>query len=187
MASEPGKVIFLNGASSSGKSTLARHLQSILPEPFWHFSIDHFIDSGMLPSARIRSGEFPWKDMRESFFDGFHRCLPSLVGAGNNLIVEHIIETEPWRQRLQDLLGHHDVFLVGVHCPVVELERRERERGDRPIGDARRDFEVIHTFCGYDFEADSTRPVEETAQELLVAWQDRQPDRVVRFKPLASL
>ncbi|MGA1600219.1 MAG: phosphotransferase-like protein [bacterium] len=39
----PGNVILLNGASSSGKSTLAQDLQARLDEPFWHFSIDHLI------------------------------------------------------------------------------------------------------------------------------------------------
>jgi tRNA A37 threonylcarbamoyladenosine biosynthesis protein TsaE len=31
----PGRIILLNGASSSGKSTLARGLQAALEEPFW--------------------------------------------------------------------------------------------------------------------------------------------------------
>ena len=44
--------------------------------------------------ARIRSGEIDWSAMRPAVFDGFHRCLPVLAEAGNNLIVEHIIENE---------------------------------------------------------------------------------------------
>src|SRR5690606_3711206 len=38
-----GKIIFINGASSAGKSTLCQALQVQLAEPFWHVSIDHFI------------------------------------------------------------------------------------------------------------------------------------------------
>ena len=44
---EPGKIIFLNGTSSSGKSSLARELQRRLPEPFLHLQLDAFIE--MLP------------------------------------------------------------------------------------------------------------------------------------------
>ena len=40
-----GKIILLNGASSSGKSTLAQGLQARLDEPFWHLSIDHLIQN----------------------------------------------------------------------------------------------------------------------------------------------
>jgi chloramphenicol 3-O phosphotransferase len=45
----PGRIIFLNGASSSGKSTLAKAMQQALPEPFLHVSSDHVVASGMLP------------------------------------------------------------------------------------------------------------------------------------------
>ncbi len=41
-------IIFLHGASSSGKSTIAKELQSRIEVPFWHISIDHLRDSGVL-------------------------------------------------------------------------------------------------------------------------------------------
>jgi chloramphenicol 3-O phosphotransferase len=47
---------------------------------------------------------------------GFHRCLPALAAAGNDLIVEHVIEFPAWRAQLAELLSGFDVFLVGVHC-----------------------------------------------------------------------
>jgi len=168
-----GKIILLNGASSSGKSTLAAALQDALDEPFWHYSIDHLIAAKILPSARIKSGEFPWPSLRAQFFEGFHRTLPALAGAGNNLIIEHIVETQAWMTRLLVLLAGHDVFFVGLHCPLDELERRERARGDRRIGEAKADFETTHAFCVYDFEVDSTRPVNDNAQAVINAWKAR--------------
>jgi len=168
-----GKIIFVNGASSSGKSTLSGALQAELDEPFWHFSIDHLREANVLPSQRIKSGEFLWPDMRPAFFEGFHRCLPALAGAGNNLIVEHIIETEAWMHRLVRLLEPFDVFFVGVHCPLPELERRETERGNRRPGEARQDYGVIHTFGVYDFEMDSTEPLDRNVTAFLAAWKAR--------------
>ena len=170
-----GKIILLNGASSSGKSTLAQGLQAALDEPFWHFSIDHLIAANVLPKGRINAGEFPWRDLRPHFFEGFHRCLPALAAAGNNLIVEHIVETEAWMQRLLHLLSGVDVFFVGVHCPLPELERRERERGNRRLGEARADFEITHTFCRYDFEVLTTLPLEENVKAVIAAWKKRRP------------
>jgi chloramphenicol 3-O phosphotransferase len=169
-----GKIILLNGASSSGKSTLARGLQAALDEPFWHFSIDHLVAANVLPKGRIDSGEFPWRDLRPHFFEGFHRSLPALAMAGNNLIVEHIVETEAWMHRLLRLLCQMDVFFVGVHCPLPELERRERERGNRRLGEARADFETTHTFGTYDFEVLSTLPLEDNVNAVMAAWKIRQ-------------
>ena len=169
----PGKIILLDGPSSSGKSTLAKGLQAKLDEPFWHFSIDHLNAADVLPKARIKNGEFLWPALRPQFFDGFHRCLPALAEAGHNLIVEHIVETEEWMHRLLRLLGQLDVFFVRVHCPLPELERRELERGNRRIGEARTDYETTHAFAVYDFDVDSTLPLDRNVEALIAAWKMR--------------
>ena len=168
-----GRIILLNGASSAGKSTLAQALQRCLPLPFWHYSIDHLLAAKMLPRDRIDSGEFPWPAQREQFFDGFHNSIPAFAAAGNHLIVEHIIETAAWMQRLQGLLDKLDVFFVGVHCPLEELERRERQRGDRRIGEARADFAVTHGFGHYDFECSMTDEANVVASRVADAWAMR--------------
>jgi chloramphenicol 3-O phosphotransferase len=168
-----GRIILLNGASSSGKSSLARALQSRIDTPFWHISIDHLRDSGVLPTARIKSGEFEWRRMREAFFLGFERSLLAYVEAGNDLIVEHIMESEAWLLRLADTLAGQDVFFVGVHCELAELEKRERGRGDRPIGDARRDHFNIHSYCLYDCEVDGMNDPQTNADTVILAWRDR--------------
>ncbi len=168
-----GKIILVNGASSSGKTTLCKALQDALEEPFWHYSIDHFRSAGVLPDARMRSGEFAWQELREPFFEGFHRCLPALAEAGNNLIVEHIVESQAWMDRLVGLLDGFDVFYVGLHAPLEVLEERELARGDRRIGEAREDLGHIHAYGIYDLELDSTVPVDQNVALLLKAWQAR--------------
>jgi len=173
---QPGRIILLNGASSAGKSTLARALQAQLEAPFWHWSIDHWLAAGVLPRERIAAGEFDWAAMRPAFFDGFHRSLPALAAAGNDLIVEHIVETADWMRRLVDLLAPFDVFYVGVRCPLPELERREQARGDRRAGSAREDDATTHGFGEYDAEVVSTSaPVEQLAADVLRAWRARRP------------
>jgi chloramphenicol 3-O phosphotransferase len=169
----PGSVILLNGASSSGKSTLARATQARLPVPFWHYSIDHLIRAEVLPQGRIDSGEFPWSGLRKSFFEGFHRSISAIVEAGNNLLVEHIIETREWMDRLIRLLSGYDVFTVGLHCPLPELERREAARGNRRIGEARADFQIAHLYCEYDLQLNGTDDPTALATRLVTAWSSR--------------
>ena len=181
---EPGKIILINGASSAGKSTLARSLQQQLSEPFLHWSFDHLRESNALPMARIRNGELDWARMRPAVFDGFHRCLPAFAQAGNNLIVDHIIEQEQWLADLVELLAPFDVFFVGVHCPLPELERRERHRGDRRPGEARTDFHTVHRFTEYDFAIDATQPNEGNVAGLITAWRAR--SRPTAFERMAT-
>jgi chloramphenicol 3-O phosphotransferase len=168
-----GKIILVNGASSSGKSTLCRALQATLDEPFWHYSIDHLRDTSVLPMQRIENGDFSWTGMRSAFFEGFHRCLPALAQSGNNLLVEHIVETREWMSRLLQLLEPFDVFFVGLHCSLSELEKRELQRGDRRAGEARQDHPVVHTFGTYDIEVDSTERVDDNMNAVLQAWRSR--------------
>jgi len=83
-----GFVIVLNGASSSGKSSLARRVQALLDLPFLLISGDQLIEAGLLPARRDPQGPFDWLgQMRPRFFDGFHRCISALAAAGNNVLV----------------------------------------------------------------------------------------------------
>lgn len=111
--------------------------------------------------------------MRSRFFDGFHRCIPAMAAAGNNLIVDHIIEYPGWRTQLAALLDGFDVFLVGVHCDADELDCRELRRGDRKPGEGRAHLEDnrIHELGPYDVTVDTTAGV--TAEQvalLTAAW-----------------
>jgi chloramphenicol 3-O phosphotransferase len=179
-----GKVILLHGASSSGKSTLARALQARIELPFLHYSIDSLRDSGVLPLARMSHGDFAWADLRTPFFDGFHRSVAAFARAGNNLILEHILDTPGWLDQLARLLADCDVFFVGVRCSVEELRRRELARGDRPKGSAEADYNLVHKNMRYDFELSSEGNLDVNVARLLEAWRNR-PGRSV-FAELAA-
>jgi chloramphenicol 3-O phosphotransferase len=163
-------IIFLHGASSSGKSTLARELQAKIEGLFWHWSIDHLRDAGVVPMARFRSGNLSWKDQREKFLEGFHQSVAAFSNAGNNLIIEHILDTPGWRAKLATLLAPHDVLFVGIRCDIDELNRREAARGDRPIGDAARDERTIHEGLRYDLTLQSEDGTEANVIRVLAAW-----------------
>ncbi|MEP6894872.1 MAG: chloramphenicol phosphotransferase, partial [Chloroflexota bacterium] len=102
----PGKIIIINGPSSSGKTTLALAVKKQLDIPFLRFSFDLFLDNNVLPMDQIKNGTFSWDSMRPSVFRGIHQCLSALAKAGNNLIFDHIIETKAWQDDLlQQLVG----------------------------------------------------------------------------------
>jgi chloramphenicol 3-O phosphotransferase len=170
-----GQVIVLNGASSSGKSTLARRLQNALGEPFLLFSADQLLAAGVLPIRRDTTGPFTWvQEMRPRFFDGFHRCVPAMAAAGNNVIVEHVVEFRTWRTQLDDLLADFDVFWVAVHCDVDEIARREVARGDRGTGEGRAHIEQnrIHEHGPHDLHIDSTAGITDAlVQSVIDAWR----------------
>ena len=165
------QVILLNGPSSSGKTTLGRALQSALGSPFFYWSSDQLVDAEVLPSVdrEAKTGEWSWRTIRPRFFDGFHRCAAAIADAGNDMILEHVIEFRSWYVDLVTLLRHHSVLFVGVHCEISELERREQLRGDRRVGEGRSHLEDgVHTWGRYDVEVDTSRLSRDGARDRVV-------------------
>jgi chloramphenicol 3-O-phosphotransferase len=61
--------------------------------------------------------------------------LLAIARAGNMVVIDNVLENEPpWMESLLELLEGIPVIFVGVHCPLGELERRERQRRDRKTG-----------------------------------------------------
>lgn len=170
----PGKIIIINGPSSAGKSTLALALQQKIDVPFIRFSFDLFLDYKALPREQIRNKQFSWESMRTAVFTGLHQCVPALASAGNNIIFDHIIETKAWLHNLIGLIAAFDVFFVGLHCSLPELERREIARGNRGTGEAFNDYQTVHTITSYDLELNSENQLEENVALLIQTWQARQ-------------
>ena len=177
----PGRIVLLNGASSSGKSTLARGIQAAMDAPFLILSSDQWVDGGALPPSLA---DHDWVGaMRPRFFDGFHRTIRAMADAGNDLIVDHIIEYASWRAQLAELLDGLDVFLVGVHCDPAELARREQARGDRFEGEgaAHVTENRIHELGPYDLEVDTTHGAD--PRVVIAAWNARSGPGALRSSP----
>ncbi|MEU6512384.1 MULTISPECIES: chloramphenicol phosphotransferase CPT family protein [unclassified Streptomyces] len=148
-----GRIIFLNGTSSSGKSSIARELLGILDDGvFFHMAVDGF---NAMRSKRELGAEELDAALRRTRM-GFHRSIAAMAEAGNDIVVDHVL-SEPWR--LLDcltLLRPEDVLFVGVHCPLDELARRELARGDRPPGLAAHQYDLVHGHGDYDLECDTS-------------------------------
>ncbi|MFD5450193.1 chloramphenicol phosphotransferase CPT family protein [Streptomyces sp. NPDC127100] len=160
----PGRIIFLNGTSSSGKSSIARELLDVLDDGvFFHLAVDSF--NAMRTKRALEAEELDTALRRTRM--GFHRSVAAMAEVGNDVVVDHVL-SEPWR--LLDCLSvlrPESVLFVGVHCPLEELTRRERERGDRPPGLAEHQYHLVHRHGDYDLECDTgTATARECAERI---------------------
>lgn len=151
----PGRIILLNGTSSSGKSSIAEELVLLVDPPHLHLRVDSFY--GMLAKTGAqRLGPEALDAVVARVQAGFHRAIAGLAQAGNHLVVDQVL-SRPWRlPDCLDVLTGHDVTFVGVHCAPEELERRERARGDRTPGQAAGQLPHVHAHRVYDIECDTT-------------------------------
>ena len=188
-----GKIVFLNGVSSSGKTTLAKTLQARLPEPYCWLSVDSFIDTigkKFLEDVEfITAGGYKWifKAM-----DAFHKSIKVFSDMGLNVIADHVFQDQPlWKEHggLDDcleILRDNDVLFVHVTCPVDELRRREKERGDRQIGQGEAQFAMLNPKDEiYDLTVDTyMSSKEECADEIIKLLE--QPEKFTAFKTLLA-
>lgn len=180
-----GRVIVLNGTSSSGKSTLARALQARLEGPWLGVGIDTVVfalpkayldlplwaevfryvpaEPGSTAPFRIETGE-----LGQRLVSGMHGMVAALVDEGNDVIVDHVLVEPGWLPDLRDRLSDARVLVVGVRCPLEVVVERERTRRDRTVGQAAALFDVIHR-GGYDVEVDTSTSSPEAAADVIAS------------------
>ncbi|MGG3506172.1 AAA family ATPase [Paenibacillus lautus] len=83
-----GNIIFLNGVSSSGKTTLAKQLLKRLPD-YYHYSIDDF--DVVIEQMEDRDNDRLIPVETEYFF---HRTIAMFSDKAVNLIIDHVIHDE---------------------------------------------------------------------------------------------
>ncbi len=167
-----GTILILNGASSSGKTTLLRLLQDQLVEPYLEAGIDKFI--WMLPSRYLYAPhwheifEYHWVEQAggrrleicagpqgKVLFSGMHQAIATLARSGSNVLADHVLIEPEWVAECARLFSGLPAFLIGVRCSLEVLEERERARKDRTVGEARAYHEKVHAHGLYDLEVNT--------------------------------
>jgi chloramphenicol 3-O phosphotransferase len=153
-------IIYLNGVSSSGKTSLGRALQEVMAEPYFHVQLDHF---GAMKPRRPRPEDTSplWRDLIDHLYPAylvpaFHGGVAHFAARGANVIADSLVG-RPGLVQAAQCLAEHRLVLVGVRCALDELERRERARTEgRPLGQARRQYDWLHKDVVYDLEVDTS-------------------------------
>jgi chloramphenicol 3-O phosphotransferase len=162
-------IILLNGVGSSGKSSIAKALQTIAASPFLHVQMDAFME--MLaevlqdhpdviayeavhedgkPVIVIRTGPTGLRALR-----GMRHAIAAMAEQGNNLIIDDVLCDGEMPEYVK-LLSTFAFHRIGVFAPMDILEERERARGDRLIGLARWQYGRVHRGVDDDLEIDTS-------------------------------
>jgi chloramphenicol 3-O phosphotransferase len=171
----PGRIIILNGTSSSGKSSVAKELKNLIPDGH-HMRLDDFI-LGAPEGFRTVSGDFDsnqvgfflkFSEDRKRITDymitpkGYammervHAAVSAFSKEGSTIIYETVISDDQMLRSAAAHFGHHEVFFIAVRCSEEERRKRELNRGDRQFGLYKLKAHFIYELCQYDFEVDNT-------------------------------
>ncbi len=185
-------IIFLNGTSSSGKSTLARQIMRQSERPFLYYSIDHLVNFWI--DEKFVAFENEPKDW---FFHDFSldeqgnplthivdgpnavqlhwdmiEAIAVLIEKGYDLIIDEVLwQNEIFMRYVDALCFANKVYVVKVICELMECERRESERDDRFAGLARALYpQVYNPAIDYDLEIDTTSDDPQQAAQRVIQY-----------------
>lgn len=149
MGKDKGNIIILNGVSSSGKTTLAKALQDNLEEHYFWIANDTFCD--------MCSTKFWGKDWITAINQALTAMMHSIKAfsdIGLNVIVDQVFLNDKTQAdilgKCVEVLADYPVYFIRVDCSLEELERREKERGNRRIGQAKSQLPLVHNHEAYD-------------------------------------
>lgn len=179
-------LIVLNGASSAGKTTLARHLQARWPRPLLLLSLDKTL--AQLPFSYVGDGADA--DAGHAVRRGPDGAIEIVVGplgreadrvcgatirhwlkAGHDVVVDYVFVDA---EMVQAVLGPAEELgvrpaRIAVRCDVAVLEAREMVRGNRLPGLAAHVASFVHDSMDADFEVDTSATPSPKLAELICA------------------
>ncbi|WP_223290928.1 chloramphenicol phosphotransferase CPT [Streptomyces avicenniae] len=159
------QVIVLNGGSSAGKSGIARCLQAVLPDPWLVLGTDTLVDA-MPASMTVSDAGIAFASDGEVVVGPAFRTLEAawiegvaaMARAGARVVVDEVfLGGQQSQERWRRALGGLGVLWVGVRCDGAVAAAREVARGDRVVGMAASQAELVHRGVVYDLEVDTTR------------------------------
>ena len=184
-------IIFLNGTSSAGKTTLALALQEKLVDPWQHMALDQFRD-GLpakyrgLNAPESSTGQLGLNVVPVHHLDGAYtevklgaagkrmlmgmrRAIATMASEGNNIIIDDIILEPEFLHDYLSALAGIDVYFVGVRCPIEVIAQREAIRPGRFPGTAESHIGICHAHDHYDVEVDTARMSPDECAEAVIA------------------
>jgi len=172
-----GKILFLNGTSSAGKTTLAKALQETLPDCWQHVALDQFRDGlpdkyrglnapadtagaqGLNVIPDRKNGQaytrIHFGDAGQVVLRGMRRAMRALVDEGVNIIIDDIILEPLFLTDYLSVFEGCDVWFVGVRCDLAVIDAREQARPGRFPGTAFGHADICHAHGLYDVEVNT--------------------------------
>jgi len=176
MQNQSAHAIILNGTSSSGKTTIANGFLVQSDTPYTFLSLDNHIHALIkaygerYPELNDADGNFApgiFEILLPNFIFTFHDTIKAYLEAGKKIIVDHVLQESAWRDDLLLKIEPYNISIVGVYCSLEEIEKREKQRGDRQIGMARYQFERVHENMDYVIKIETDKmSIEESVAKI---------------------
>jgi adenylylsulfate kinase/chloramphenicol 3-O phosphotransferase len=166
---EKGRIIYLNGVTSSGKTSIVEALQARRDVFFYVVANDLFQE--MIGEEYLK--ENYWKYLGEVIIMMYHTAK-LFSDMGKNVIIDSIlVEREgiaPHYDRMKEILQDNPLDIVEVSCPLEICRQRNIDRGDRYETQSDEQAELMAADIQYSLQVDTSKlSPDECADAILKA------------------
>lgn len=164
---EKGRIIFLNGVTSAGKTSIVEAIQERDDVFFYVVANDLFQE--MVGEKYLR--ENYWKYLSEVIIMMYHtaRLYSDL---GKNVLIDGILvereELKPHYLQLLEILKNNPLDLVEVYCPLDLCRKRNLIRGDRYESQSEEQQELMVKDIAYSLRIDTSLHSAAECAEIIV-------------------
>ena len=153
---EKGRILFLNGVTSSGKTSIVEALQEQETPFFYVVANDLFQE--MVGERFLR--ENYWKYLSEVILMMYHTAK-LYSDMGKNVLIDGILvereKLKPHYKQLREILRDNPLDIVEVYCPLEICRQRNIARGDRYEDQSREQQELMSGEIVYSLRVDTSR------------------------------
>ena len=164
-----GRIIFLNGVTSTGKTSIVEALQERDDVFFYVVANDLF--EQMIGEKYLQADY--WKYLSEAIIMMYHTAR-LFSDMGHNVIIDGILVEQPLLrphyQRLQEILRDNPLDIVEVSCPLEICRQRNIQRENRYENQSQEQHEIMAEGICYSckVETDKYSP-EECADQIMAS------------------
>lgn len=152
---DKGRIIFLNGVTSSGKTSIVEALQE--REDIFFYVVANDLFQEMVGEKFLR--ENYWKYLSEVIIMMYHTAK-LYSDMGKNVLIDGILvereEIKPHYQQLVEILKDNPLDVVEVYCPLDICRQRNIIRGDRYETQSDEQYELMAKNIKYSLKVDSS-------------------------------
>ena len=164
---EKGRIIFLNGVTSAGKTSIVDALQS--QEDIFFYVVANDLFQEMVGENYLRADY--WKYLSEVIIMMYHTAK-LYSDMGKNVLIDGILvereEIKPHYYQLLEILKDNPLDIVEVYCPLDVCRQRNIIRGDRYETQSLEQHDLMAKNIKYSVTVDtSVYSSEECAEQII--------------------
>lgn len=152
---DKGRIIFLNGVTSAGKTSIVEALQE--RDDIFFYVVANDLFQEMVGDKYLR--ENYWKYLSEVIIMMYHTAK-LYSDMGKNILIDGILvereEIAPHYQQLLEILKNNPLDLVEVYCPLDICRERNIMRGDRYESQSDEQHELMAKNIKYTLRVDTS-------------------------------